>query len=220
MVESLLDPKYMSGLNGSKGYRFEAAYIISRMQLWLSLSGLESFQQESWSDVELFFGSGARRLIQIKDHALRRSELAEVLAEFSKRELAFKYEQYVIASAGLAPSIEKLDRQLRRYRNLEGHNEVERADVANTVRDTLAKLNLDAHHGLTLEKLFFDSNITTLKDSDFCRNAFLGGLISSYRISIDSAHNIFLRTAEMLNRRHGELIKLSILREALVQTQL
>jgi hypothetical protein len=124
MVESLLDPKYMGGLNGSKGYRFETAYILSRMQLWLS------------SDLELFFASGARRLIQIKDHALQRRHLVEILDEFSKREQAFKYEQYVIASAALVPSIEKLNRQLGRYRNLEGHNEIERANVAKTIRET------------------------------------------------------------------------------------
>jgi hypothetical protein len=167
MVESLLDPKYMGGLNGSKGYRFETAYILSRMQLWLS-SDLESFQQEGWSDLELFFASGARRLIQIKDHALQRRHLVEILDEFSKREQAFKYEQYVIASAALVPSIEKLNRQLGRYRNLEGHNEIERANVAKTIRETLTNLNLDAHHGLILEKLFFDSNVSTIKDSDFC----------------------------------------------------
>jgi len=55
-----------------------------------------------------------------------------------------------------------------RYRNLEGHNEIERANVARTIRDTLTKLNLDAHHGVILEKLFFDSNVSTIKDSDFC----------------------------------------------------
>ena len=27
MVESLLDPKYMGGLNGSKGYRFERRHL-------------------------------------------------------------------------------------------------------------------------------------------------------------------------------------------------
>lgn len=218
-VESLLDPKYMGGLNGSKGYRFEMAYILSRLQAWLSSSDLESFQQESWSDVELFFASGARRLIQIKDHTLRRSELVEILDEFCKREQAFEYEQLIIASAGLVPSIEKLDRQLKRYRSLEAHNEVERAAVANRIRETWEKLNL-GDHGLVLEKLFFDSHIASLKDSEFCRNAFLGAMVSSYRISIDSAEKIFLRTVEVLYRRHGKLVKLSTFREALVQTQL
>ena len=218
--ESLLDPKYMGGLNGSQGYRFETAYVLSRIQSWLSSSDLESFQQESWSDVELFFASGARRLIQIKDHALRPGELVGILDEFSTREKAFRYEQFIIASAGLAPSVERLDRQLKRYRNLEAHDEVERADVANTIRETLNKLNLGDYHRLVLEKLFFDSNVASLKDSEFCRNAFLGALVSSYRISIDSAEKIFLRTAEDINRRHGELIKLSMFREELVQTQL
>jgi tetratricopeptide (TPR) repeat protein len=218
--ESLLDPNYMGGLDASKGYRFETTYILSRIQSWLSSSDLKSFQQETWSDVELFFASGARQLIQIKDHALRPSELVEILAQFRKREQAFRYEQFTIASAGLAPSIEKLNRQLKRYRNLEAHNEVERAAVARIIQETLDKLHVGDNPALVLEKLFFDSNVASLKDSEFCRNAFLGAMVFSYRISIDSAEKIFLQTAEVLNRRHGELIELSLFREALIQTQL
>ncbi len=218
-AESLLDPKYRGGLNASKGFRFETAYILSRIQSWLS-SDVESFQQEAWSDVELFLASDTRRLIQIKDHVLSRTEFNEVIDNFSVREQAFKYEQYVIASAGLATPVDKLARQLERYRGLERHNEDERAGITHTIENTLRKLNLGHHHNLVLEKLFFDSNIATLRDWEFCRNAFLGGLLSSYRISVQSAEQIFLQTAELLNQRHGKLVRLSILRHALVQAEL
>jgi tetratricopeptide (TPR) repeat protein len=220
MRDSLIDPKYMGGLDGSKGYRFEIAYLVSRLHSWLSTSDLESFQQEGWSDVELFFSSGSRQLIQIKDHALRKIEFAQILDEFRRRENAFKYQKYIIVSAGLASSIEKLNRQLKRYRDIERHNDAERADVAKRIRDTLLKLNLERYEDLILEKIYFDSNLATIKDTEFYRNAFLGGLISAYRISIESAENIFLRTTELLNQRHGKLIELSLFREELLQTQL
>jgi tetratricopeptide (TPR) repeat protein len=218
-AESLLDPKYMGGLNASKGFRFETAYILNRIQCWLS-ADVESFQQETWSDVELFLASGGRQLIQIKDHTLTPAELAEMLDDFSVREHAFKYEQYVIASAGLSKSVDKLARQLERYRSLTRHNEDERVNVGRIIESTLRKLNLGRHHKLVLEKVFFDSNIASLRDEEFCRNSFLGGLVSSYPISIQGAKQIFLQTAEMLNQSHSKSVKLSMLGNALVQAEL
>jgi hypothetical protein len=217
--QSLLDPKYMGGLNASKGFRFETVYILSRIQSWLS-SDVESFQQEAWSDVELFLASNTRQLIQIKDHILSRTELSEVIHNFSVREQTFKYEKYVIASAGLAPPVDKLARELERYRSLGCHNENERADVARIVENTLRKLHLGHHYNLILEKIFFDSNIASLRDGEFCRNAFLGGLVSSYPISIQSAEQIFLETAELLHQRQGKPVGLSLLRHTLVQAEL
>jgi len=185
-AESLLDPKYMGGLNAAKGFRFETSYILNCIQTWVS-SGVESFQQETWSDVELFLLSGSRRVIQIKDHALSRPELAEVLNEFSLRDRTFRYEQYVIASAGLAPSVEKLARQLERYRSLDHHNQEERRVIAQKIENTLQQLNLHKHHTLILKKVFFDGNLASLRNHEFCRNAFLGGLVSAYKISTESA---------------------------------
>jgi hypothetical protein len=68
---SLFDPKYIGGLDGASGYRFEDAYILGQLPSWLSLPNLEAFQQEGWSDVELFFESGHRWLIQIKNHRIK-----------------------------------------------------------------------------------------------------------------------------------------------------
>jgi len=218
-AESLLDPKYMGGLNAAKGFRFETSYILNCIQTWVS-SGVESFQQETWSDVELFLLSGSRRVIQIKDHALSRPELAEVLNEFSLRDRTFRYEQYVIASAGLAPSVEKLARQLERYRSLDHHNQEERRVIAQKIENTLQQLNLHKHHTLILKKVFFDGNLASLRNHEFCRNAFLGGLVSAYKISTESAEQIFFRTAELLTQSHGKLIKLSLFRHALLQAEL
>ena len=218
-AESLLDPKYMGGLNAAKGFRFETSYILNRIQTWVS-SGVEAFQQETWCDVELFLLSGSRRLIQIKDHTVSRAELTEVLNEFSLRDRTFKYEQYVIASAGLAPSVEKLARQLERYRSVDRHNQEEHRVIAQKIENTLQQLNLRKHHTLILEKVFFDGNLASLRNHEFCRNAFLGGLVSAYKISTESAEQIFFRTAELLTQSHGKLIKLSLFRHALVQAEL
>jgi len=217
--ESLLDHKRMGGLNGSKGFRFETSYILTRIQQWLR-SNVESFQQEGWSDVELFFTSGNRRLIQIKDHNLTRTELVGILNDFSLRNRAFDYEQFVIASAGLAPIVEKLSKQLRRYRDLVRHSETEREPVGERIVSTLKNLGIEQHKGLVLEKLFFDADLASIRDAEFCRNAFLGGMLSDYRVSVASGDQLFLRTAAMLAQRHGKLIRMSELRRSLVQAQL
>lgn len=206
-------------MNASKGFRFEISYILSRLRTWLTL-GVESVQQEGWSDVELFFASGSRRLIQIKDHALTRSELAETLNEFGIREHSFKYEEYVIATAGLTPTIERLARQIERYRDLERHTDAERARVVQAIETTLQKLKLANHRELILQKLIFDNNLSSLRDPEFCREVFLGGLLSSYRITVGSAENILLRMADLLSKRHGKVIRLSVLKDALRQAEL
>ena len=103
--ESLLDKKHTGGLFGGGGYTFEKSYILSQLPDWLSLTELDYFQQELWSDVELFFKSKKRWLLQIKDHQLDLSEFKGVLADFQKRysEIAdndeIDYEKFIIVNA-------------------------------------------------------------------------------------------------------------------------
>jgi hypothetical protein len=98
MRDSLQDKKYVGGLHGAQGYEFEKSYILSQLPDWLASDDFQSFQQELWSDLELFFTSGKRWLIQIKSHTLELGELRGVLLDFQKRHAVSqgRYERYVL----------------------------------------------------------------------------------------------------------------------------
>jgi len=103
MKDSLQDKKYIGGLYGAQGYEFEKSYILSQLPEWLAVSDFESLQQELWSDLELFFTSGKRWLIQIKNHSLELGELREILCDFQTRHDSSQgqYDRYVIVSTGV-----------------------------------------------------------------------------------------------------------------------
>src|SRR6185295_16948868 len=88
MRDSLQDKKYVGGLHGAQGYEFEKSYILSQLPEWLASDDFQSFQQELWSDLELFFASGKRWLVQIKNHTLEIGELRGVFLDFQKRQAA------------------------------------------------------------------------------------------------------------------------------------
>jgi tetratricopeptide (TPR) repeat protein len=220
--ETLLDSKFMGGLDGAKGYRFEDAYVLSQLPFWLSLPDISSFQQEGWSDVELFFKSGLRWLIQIKNHPLTPQEFREIVRDFSARENANPslYEKYVIASTGLAPSVEQLSRQLNRFRELTHHTEGERADAKRIVLRTVDRLKVAEFSDLIVGKLHFDADAASVRSEPFCRNAFIGSIVSTYRVSADTAKDIFERSARLIAAARGKPVELSLLHNALRQKQL
>jgi tetratricopeptide (TPR) repeat protein len=220
--ETLLDSKFMGGLDGAKGYRFEHAYVLSQLPFWLGLSDMKSFQQEGWSDVELFFESGLRWLIQIKNHPLTAQEFREIVRDFSAREKANPalYEKYIIASTGLAPSVEQLNRQLNRLRGLAHYTEGERADAERIVLKTVDRLKAAEFSDLIVGKLHLDSDAASARSELFCRNAFIGSIVSTYRVSVDTAEDIFERSARLIAAARGKPVELSLLHNALRQKQL
>ncbi|MDT4956124.1 MAG: hypothetical protein QOJ02_4262 [Acidobacteriota bacterium] len=220
--ESLLDPKYMGGLDGAKGYNFENSYILSQLPSWLWLPTLEAFQQEGWSDVELFFDSGRRWLIQIKDHLLTLNEFREITRDFNVRESnnSGEYERYIIASAGLPQTLEQIHRRLNRFRDIHQYTDKERSDVKVEVIKTLTKLGLSHLSDLILEKMYFDSDIASIKNEEISRNAFIGFLVLNHKIKPEAAEDIFLRTSRLLMIERGKPIKLSLFHDAIKGEQL
>jgi tetratricopeptide (TPR) repeat protein len=219
---SLLDPKYMGGLDGASGYRFEDGYVLSQLPSWLSLPGLKAFQQEGWSDVELFFEFDRRWLIQIKDHRIKISELREIIHDFSAREAesSGQYEQYIIASTGLTRPGEQIRRQLERLRTAQFYTKPELAGTRMQVVSKLEQFKLGNLADFIIEKVFFDSDIAEVKHEEKLRHTFVGSLGCRYEVLPETAEDLYLRTAHLLTIERGKPIELSLFQEALRQKQL
>jgi tetratricopeptide (TPR) repeat protein len=219
---SLFDPKYIGGLDGASGYRFEDAYILGQLPSWLSLPNLEAFQQEGWSDVELFFESGHRWLIQIKNHRIKLDELREIFEDFETQETEdpLQYERYIIASTGLTGPGEQIRRYLERFRTVNRYSEAELAATRVQLMLRLEQYKLGNHASLIIEKVYFESDIAGLKDAEKLQAMFIGLLANKQKISTETANDIFLRTARLLTVERGKPIELSLIREAVKQKQL
>jgi|GEM_PF-3969025 len=219
---SLLDPKYMGGLDGASGYRFEDGYVLSQLPLWLSLSDLKAFQQEGWSDVELFFESGRRWLIQIKNHSVKVPEFRGIVRDFHALEAASpgQYERYIIASAGLSNSVKQIQRQLERLRNVkEYYTKSELAGTQAQIASKLEQFKIGDLADFIIEKIYFNSDIAWVKDEEKLRATFICSLVSRCKIRPETAEDLYLRTARMLVIERGKPIELSLFQEALKQKQ-
>jgi hypothetical protein len=219
---SLFDKKYTGGLDSAGGYHFEDSYILSQLPSWLQLTDLKGFQQELLTDLELFFESGKRWFIQIKDHRVTLTEFREIVNDFHTREVASsgQYEKYTIVSPGLSRSIDQLKRRLERFRTAQNYTETELAVSRTEIASELEKLKCGDLAEFVMDKLHFHSNIGWVKDEEVVRDRFTGSLLRRYEISPKSADDLYLRTTRLLVAERGKLIKISLFQEALKQRQL
>jgi len=222
MTISLLDPKYMGGLIAAGGYHFEDSYVLSQIPSWLSLPSFQAFQQEGWADVEVFFETGGRWFIAIKDHQVTPAEFRDIVNDFRIREDsdAGQYERYIVASVGLSKPVIKLEQQLKRFRAATSYTESELASTRARIVSTITELRLEDLADFIIEKVFFDSDAAQAKDEAMIRNAFTGFLVHQYGINAQSADDLYLRTARLLVVERGAPIESLVFLEALKQKQL
>jgi tetratricopeptide (TPR) repeat protein/cold shock CspA family protein len=221
MIEdSLQDRKHTGGLYGARGYEFEKAYILSRLPDWLISVDLEFFQQELWSDLELFFSSGRRWLIQIKNHTLELTEFRDILFDFQTRHEANqdRYEKYVIISTGVTNSVREIQNLLERWRAIEHLGEPE---LTNTKLQDISKLN---EHGLVEFAEFIFANASKLQiigdagwvnDESRVRKIFISSLNTACKVSRQDAENLYFRIAQHLANERGSRIDLQPFRDEL-----
>jgi hypothetical protein len=82
---TLSDPQARGGVIGGKGYGFQAAYIVSRIPLWLADPDFAGFLQEGAGDVDVHFqraGGEERGTVQVKNYVVKPDTAREVLAQF------------------------------------------------------------------------------------------------------------------------------------------
>lgn len=222
--ESLLDKKHTGGLFGGKGYGFEKSYILSQLPNWLSLTELDYFQQELWSDVELFFKSKKRWLLQIKDHQLDLSEFKEVLTNFQKRysEIAdngeVDYEKFIIVSTGETSSVQGIRNAVERWRDIQHLSESELASTKTDFIATLKKHKCNQFADFIIanvEKICFECQAGWAKNEEQLRELFVSSLYAKYGIEQKSAQSTFFRMARDLDTERGKRFDLEPLRRML-----
>lgn len=219
---NLFDKKYTGGLNGARGYHFEDTYILSQLPTWLSLTGLTTLQQELVTDLELFFDSGERWFVQIKNHSVTVSELRSILSDIYARELSSngEYAKYIIVSLSLSHEIERLHRQLTRFRDAKHYTSIERQPSRNEIAERLRQLDFDREADLIIDKLDFQSNFGWLEDRTIVQDRFTGAIARAYELLPRNADELFLRTGNLLISERGSAIDIRSIRDAISQYQI
>jgi tetratricopeptide (TPR) repeat protein len=214
---SLLDPRYMGGLQGAAGYRFEDLYVVSQLPEWVGDSELEAFQQERLSDVELFFQSGRRHRIQIKNHRLSIPELRDIIRDFSLQEQAApdQVERYTIASPGMTRPGERIRQAVERLSRSEPYGGPEVTATRQDLGSMLDTHGLGEMADLVIAKVRFDTNMGWLRDEARVRDVFVGAVGRGHGISSDAALELYCRAANLIPAERGAVIPLSVFREAI-----
>ncbi len=219
---SLFDRKYTGGLDSARGYHFEDGYVLSQLPYWLSSDDLEKFQQELLTDLELFFGSGRRWFIQIKNHRVSPSEFQEIVRDFNRREATSQgqYEKFIIVSAGLSQPLAVLQRNLERFRAAKDYTETELAASRQQIAVKLGQVNCDDLTEFIIKKVYFHSDVEWVKDQEVVRDRFVGSLVRRYEIHPKSADDIYFRIAQLLVVERGKPVPVLSIRTAIEQKQL
>lgn len=184
---TLSDQQARGGVIGGKGYRFQAAYIASRIPVWLADPDFAQFIQEGAGDVDVRFDRtyGERRwYIQIKNHAVRKMrEAREVLTQFRDKGMGSPgtYSRFILASPGLHNDLQRVRTAVEEWRGVApfyrpGQDEI----LDNTWVDLeglVEELNLPVDAVFLVDKVYFDTNLTGLTDSDNLRDLFVGRLL-------------------------------------------
>ena len=80
---TLSDRQARGGVIRGKGYGFQAAYIVSRIPLWLADPDFAQFLQEGAGDVDVRFNredGEERRYIQVKNYAVTPATARDVFS--------------------------------------------------------------------------------------------------------------------------------------------
>lgn len=218
--ESLLDKKHTGGLYGGRGYEFEKSYILSQLPEWLSLIDLDFFQQELWSDLELFFESGKRWLLQIKDHSLELTEFREIIEDFRRRqeESDVQYEKYIIVSTRESSSVRQIRNKLERWQAVQHLSESELASTKTELISKLKEHKCDQFADFLItnaEKIHLESDAGWVKNETTIQNLFVSSLNANYGISQEDAQELYFRMARRLDTERGRRIELLPFREIL-----
>src|SRR5207237_7806272 len=113
---------------------------LSQLPDWLASGNLGYFQQELWSDLELFFNPGHRWLIQIKNHPLELAEFRSIMTDFKTRHKngGGRYQKYVVVCTGAANSVREIWNMLERWRDVRYLGE---AELSSTTQCIVSKLD-------------------------------------------------------------------------------
>jgi len=183
---TLSDRRARGGVIGGKGYGFQAAYIISRIPLWLADNNFVQFLQEGAGDVDVRFNRAdgeERWYVQVKNHEVKVTEARQVLAQFREMDVGSSgtYTRFTLACPGLTGSLKQLRAAVEELRGI-GHffrpGKDPILDNTWTDLDSLVhRLRLPVGTDFLADKVYFDTDLAGLTDDDSLRDLFVGRLL-------------------------------------------
>jgi len=184
---TLSDKQARGGVIGGKGYGFQAAYIVSRIPLWLANPDFAQFLQEGAGDVDVRFNRAdgeERWYVQVKNHEVKMAEAREVLAQFCDTDAGSPgtYTRFTLACPGLHADLKRLRAAIEELRGAKDfYRPGQDAILDNTwadLKDLVGKLELPVGAAFLVDKVTFDTDLAGLTDDASLRNLFVGSLLS------------------------------------------
>jgi WD40 repeat protein len=185
---TLSDKQARGGVIGGKGYGFQAAYIVSRIPLWLADPDFVQFLQEGAGDVDVRFnraGGEERWYIQVKNYAVTPAKAREVFSEFRRidRGSPGTYTRFVLACPGLNEDLKQLRLVIEEFRGAAPlYQPVQDQILDNTWADLeklVQRLKLPVDATFLVDKVDFDTDLAGLTHDDSLRRLFAGSLLES-----------------------------------------
>jgi len=183
---TLSDKRGRGGVRGGKGYDFQAAYIVSRIPLWLADPDFVQFLQEGAGDVDVRFnraGGEERWYVQVKSYEVKPAKAREVLAQFRDTDTGSPgtYTRFILACPGLHADLKRLRAAVEELRGVApfyrpGQDEIldnTWADLENVVESI--ELPVDA--AFLVHKVYFDTDLAGLTSDESLRDLFVGRLL-------------------------------------------
>jgi len=174
------------GVIGGKGYSFQAAYIVSRIPLWLADPDFAQFLQEGAGDVDVRFNRAdgeERWYVQVKNYAVTPATAREVLSQFRDTDAGTPgtYTRFTLACPGLNEDLKRLRAAVEELRGAgafyrPGQDEI----LDNTWADLeglVEGLKLPVDVPFLVDKVDFDTDLAGLTDDASLRDLFVGRLL-------------------------------------------
>lgn len=198
---SLLEKQAMGGLHGERGYKFQDAYIVSKIPDWICDANFIQILKEGSGDVDVAFKKDNqlfRIYTQIKDYLITPSEFKTILKEFQDKDTATPdtYQRFVLASTGLNDGVAKLKTSLDRIRGSKDYftpQDQVSADTLASVTAIATELGVEADVNFILERVHFDDAWPGLTQLEQIIRLFCGGMqnVQSYQEKIKTFRHIF-----------------------------
>ena len=183
---SLLDKQSMGGLYGEGGYKFQDAYIVSKIPDWICDINFIQILKEGSGDVDIAYkkdGQLFRIYTQIKDHAVTPAEFRDVLKQFKDKDTASPgtYQRFVLACIGLSDDVKKLKTALDRIRGIKDYFTPQDQITNDTLTSLSAiteSLQLNTDTNFILEKIYFEDDWPGLTELEQTIRLFCGGMLN------------------------------------------
>lgn len=183
---TLSDKQARGGVIGGKGYGFQAAYLASRIPLWLDDPDFAQFLQEGAGDVDVRFNRAdgeERWYVQVKNYEVKLDTAREVLAQFLDTDIGSPgtYTRFTLACPGLHDKLRRLRAVVEEYRGLKDFYRLGQDEILdNTWADLeslVGKLDLPVDAAFLVDKVYFDTDLAGLTDDASLCDLFVGRLL-------------------------------------------